>query len=500
MARLVLPAWRMRLGLPLALTVLASAPALAQPANQPAPPAAPPAPARPTPPATPPATQPAAPAQPEADALSSFEKELDALFVQGGLTADQAASRAPAASPEVRRSAAEIDVAVAQAEAAELIRVPRVGATATYTRLSSIDSLMLGPAMIDFPTNSYGAQAQVSVALSDYLLRYPKVIDGAKLGLEAARVSKRADELGAGQDARLAYYEWVRSRLQVLIATRQLTQVRATLGQVRALAEAQRLSNADRMRVESQEAQAEQALDQLRFLSELREEQLRLFIGAAPGEQLAIGEDIRVELAAPGGQALDQALAEATRQRLEFRALELGISAKEKQRESEQANQLPKLSAFATIDYAKPNQRVFLEPDKFNLTWAAGLQLSWTLNDALLARATERRIDAETRELRADRENLERGTRLAVLSAQQAVALAQRAFATSQKGLAAAEESYRVRQALLAAQRATAVELVDAETELTRSRITALNARVDLRIAIAQLAHALGADAKASTK
>ena len=86
------------------------------------------------------------------------------------------------------------------------------------------------------------------------------------------------------------------------------------------------------------------------------------------------------------------------------------------------------------------------------------------------------------------------------MSAQQAVALAQRAFATSQKGLAAAEESYRVRQALLAAQRATAVELVDAETELTRARITALNARVDLRVAIAQLAHALGSDVQPSAK
>ena len=83
-----------------------------------------------------------------------------------------------------------------------------------------------------------------------------------------------------------------------------------------------------------------------------------------------------------------------------------------------------------------------------------------------------------------------------MLAAQQAVALAQRALATSQKGLAAAEESYRVRQALLAAQRGTAVELVDAETELTRARITALNARVDLRVALTQLSHALGNDVK----
>jgi outer membrane protein TolC len=395
----------MRLGLSLALTTLAIAPALAQPAPQPA------------------------------DALAGFEKELDALFVQGGLTADQAAARAPAASPSVRKSAAQIDIAVAQAETAELVRVPRVAGTATYTRLSPLDPIAFGPPgmgapSIEFPTNAYGAQAQLGIALSDYVLRYPKLIEAARTGLEAARVGKRANEVGVGQDARLAYYEWVRAKLQVLVATRQLAQVRATLGQVRALAEAQRLSNADRMRVESQEAQAEQALDQLRFLSELREEQLRLLIDAAPGEPLAVGEDIRADLAAPPAQVLDQALESARRQRLEFRALDLGIRAKQLQRESERANQLPKLSAFASADYAKPNQRAFLEPDVFKLTWQAGLQLSWTLNDNLISRTTERRLDAEARELRADRENLERGTRLAVMAAQQAVALAQRALAT----------------------------------------------------------------------
>ena len=88
-----------------------------------------------------------------------------------------------------------------------------------------------------------------------------------------------------------------------------------------------------------------------------------------------------------------------------------------------------------------------------------------------------------------------RGTRIEVLAAQQAVSLAQRSLETTQKGLSAAEEGYRVRKELLNAERATAVELVDAETELTRSRIAALNARVDLRVARAQLDHALGNDA-----
>lgn len=475
-----------RISQALFLTVLASTPVLAQPA----------APARPAAPT--PAPAPAA----AATAMNDFDKEVDALFVAGGLTADQAARRAPGASPAVRKSAAQIDIAVAQAYQAELVRVPRVGASATYTRLSKIDPVVIGDPTnpgqafrIESLPNSYVGQATVALALSDYLFTYPKLVAAARLGLQATKVTKRANELTSGDEARTAYYEWVRSRLQVMVAERSLTQVRSTLGQVRALAEAQRLSTADRMRVESQEAQAEQARDQLTYISQLREEQLRLLIGAPADEPLTIGEDIRTDVRAPGGGKLDELMDKARSQRLEFKALDLGILAKSEQRDSERANQLPKLSAFASADYARPNQRVFPQVDEFRFTWTAGVQLSWTLNDALLARANQARISAEERELRADRENLERGTRLAVLQAQQAVALAQQGLVTSQKGLAAAEEGYRVRQALLAAQRATAVELVDAETELTRSRITALDARVDLRVAIAQLEHALGNDA-----
>lgn len=428
--------------------------------------------------------------------MASFEKDLDALFTQGGLTADAAAARAGKVSPAVAKSAASIDAAVSQAKTAELARIPRVGVTATATRLSNIDPVDLGGGFqIEFLNHSYVGQAQINVNLSDYVLRYPQLVAGARLGLDAAKLGKRAAEIDASQEARLAYYEWVRARLQVMISKRQLTQVRGTLGQVRALAEAQRLSTADRMRVESQEAQAEQVVDQLTQLAELREEQLRILIGAG-SEPLTIGEDIRAELTAPAAQQLETLMSSATKQRLEFLTLDAGILAKEKQRDAEKASMYPRLSAFASADYARPNQRVFPQVDEFRGTWSAGLQLSWTLNDTLTTKESVRRYDAEMRELKADRDSLTRGTRIAVLAAQQSVTLAQKSLITSQKGLAAAEESYRVRQALLAAQRATAVELVDSETELTRARITSLNARIDLRVAMAQLAHAIGTDVK----
>ncbi len=446
--------------------------------------------------AQPPPAQPALPAPDP-----SFEAELDALFSSGGLTADQAATRARSVSPSVQRSIAEIEVAIAQAQATELTRVPQVGATASYNRLSSIDApvIPLDPMTgmgFSFPVllNTYSVSARAAVNLSDYVLRYPKLIDAAKLGTEVARVQRRSVEVNASQEARIAFYEWVRAELQVLISRRQLAQVRSTLGQVRALAEVQRISRADLMRVESNEAQADQISVQLQNLADLREEQLRLIIGAEGNQPLTIGEDIRVDVSAPAAQSVDGLLGTAKKQRLDFRVLDTGIQAKEKQREAERANFFPKLSAFAQADYANPNQRIFPQSAEFNLTWMLGAQVSWTLNDTLLARTTDRRLRGETNELRADRESLERGTRIQILSAQQAVVVAQAALATSKKGLEAAEESYRVRRELLAAQRATAVELVDAETELTRARIAALNARVDLRVALAQLAHAIGAD------
>jgi outer membrane protein len=439
-------------------------------------------------------------APPAGDDMAAFEKDLDALFVTGGLTSDVAASRAGAASPTVRRRLAEVDAAVAIAKTAELARVPQVAGKASYNRLSYIAPVIFPFGgmnfVIPFLQNQYLVEGSVQVPFSDYFYRIPKLVKGAELAEGVAVASKKAAEVTAGQDARLAYYEWVRARLQVLVAQRQLAQVQATLKQVRALAEVQRLSRADLLRVESQEAEAEHAVDQLTNVAVLREEQLRLAIGAHGEEPLSIGEDIRQDLTAPAQASLDELVHRAETKRLEFKVLDVGIQAKEKQREAEASSYAPRLSGVAVADYANPNPRVFPQKEEFQFTWQAGVQLTWTLNDALVAQQNEHRLRAETNELRADRENLYRGTRVEVLAAMQAVQIAVHALGTTQKGLTAAEEGYRVRKELLAAERATAVELVDAETDLTRARIAALDARVDLRVALAQLTHAVGDDTK----
>ncbi len=443
-------------------------------------------------------TGPAAPTQPIASVVASdpaFDQSLAALFANNGLTARQTAKRAHAASPEVARKDAEVEAAVLSAKKAELAKIPRLGASAGYTRLSELTPPMLAPG-VSFPQffNVYSMTAQVGVPLSDYAVRIPAIIEAARLGTEAARSSENATRLAAGAQAVSVYYEWMRAQVQAVVAERALAQVDSTLGQVQALFDVQRLSRADLLRVQSQRAQTEQMVNQLRILVALREEQLRMAIGAAPSEALRIGEDIRQDVDVPSLDSLDALLAKAMGKRLDVHTLDVGILAKTKQMKSEKAGHLPRLSAFAQADFANPNQRVFPQSDEFKLTWSAGIQIAWTFNDYLTTDYTVATIAAENRQLAADRRSLGSGIRLQILGALQGIALAQSALVTSQQGLLAAEEGFRVRNELFAMQRATTAELIDAQTELTRARGAALTARVDLRMAIAQLFHAVGDD------
>ena len=452
--------------------------------------------------ATPALAQPAPPPVPppaQVDTVAELEKDLDALFVAGGLTSDQAASRAGAASPTVQRRVAEVDEQLQISTQAYLTGVPQIGGTLSYTRNSYVAPYSIAfmgfNFNVPFLQNYWLAEAKINIPLSDYFYRYPKLVTAARTGLDAAKIERTSALADAGQDARSAYYEWVRAKLQVLVAQRQVADVQATLGQVRAQAEVQRLSRADLLRVESQEAQAEQTLAQLQNVSVLREEQLRILIDLTDDKPLAVGEDIRKDVTAPVELGLEDLMGHAMTHRLDVHQLDQGIAARDAQAQSEQSNYLPKLSLFGVADYANPNQRIFPQSDSFRGTWAVGAEITWTLNDSLTASTNVKKFAAQTDELRADRENLVRGARIQVLQAQQNVQLALHNLETTSKGLKSAEESYRVRKELLAADRATAVELVDSETDLTRARIDALNARVDLRVAMTQLVHALGDDA-----
>jgi outer membrane protein TolC len=208
-----------------------------------------------------------------------------------------------------------------------------------------------------------------------------------------------------------------------------------------------------------------------------------------------VGESIVGETPTfPGGENLNALWNEAATTRLEIKTLDQNTDALREQAKVATAGNWPRLDAFGDLIYANPNQRIIPFQNRFVGTWQVGVSLTYSPNDIAVAGANNKGLNARAASLIAQRQQLEDGIRVEVTQARAALREAQAAVESTAQGLIAAEESYRVRRSLFRNGRATAVELTDAETDLTRSRLEVINARVDARIALVRLEHAIGRD------
>lgn len=478
-----------------------SLPALAQPApNQPA--ATTPAPS---------AAQAAANPDNEAGGFKSrIEHELG---ISGGLTSDDVARRAVATSYSLEAARAKVAVAAADVDRAFASYIPKLTLLARYTRLSEIDNgsaisivaapgvtgpitdvnqLVAGPLDFDTPLNQYTFQAGLNVPVSDYFLRVSKAHDSSQLAETAARKDLVGNELQTVADAKTTYYGWVSARLSVIVSSQALEDAKAHLQDVKNALEAGTASRADVLAIESRVADSERLVETGQNLVQELEEQLRILRHDPPNTAYRVGETLGDEPAAATPEALPDLTRTALAQRPELVAIELRAKAVQKQASVERAGNYPRLDLFANAHYDNPNQRVFPLRDEFKASWDAGVQLSWTPTDIASASAAARSQSANAESLLAERRALTDRIRREVSAAYRALQDARAGIRTSEKSLAAAEESHRVRRVLFQNGRATSVEVMDAELELTRARLVAVTARIDLRVARVRLDYALG--------
>jgi outer membrane protein TolC len=293
-------------------------------------------------------------------------------------------------------------------------------------------------------------------------------------------------------DACVTYYTWVRARLSVVVARQTLELSRDHLHDAEQAQAAGTASRADVLRVEAQLASSEDYLASALDLAAISEENLRIAIDASPSEVLRVGEDIQRRLPLAPRQTAEQLVARALSDRAELRAFDQAERAERELASVERAGMLPRLDLFANAAYANPNSRAFPQHDEFTGTWEAGAQLAWTISDAPGSSAAARARTAHAGSIRFERQALADRIRSEVFSAQRTLLRELGSVKTTARRLAAAEESYRVRRLLFQTGKATSVELLDAETELTRARLDALYARVDARVAAVRLNYAVG--------
>ena len=444
----------------------------------------------------------------------SAESLRDLVARPSGLTADVVVQRVLNTSPQVSTSQAELVAAVARLDQALVGYLPQVSVVARYARLSAMDAPLLGKLVaagtdkegpiqpgtplinvpISFPVllNQYFMQATIGVPLSDYFLRVWPAHQGALHAREAAALQIEVVRRKAAVEAKISFYNWTRARLQVAVAAQAVMQARSHLQDLRLLVAVGRATPADTARIDSLVAGAELLHERAGNLALLLEEQLRTIMHEKGQGHFEIGEDLMAEPQLASDGELAELVQEAVASRSELRALEQSAQALVQQRQVAGSGRWPRVDLFGDVTYANPNPRVIPQQDRFDLTWAVGAQLSWSPNAVVAGSSATREVDAQAARLAAQVRVVRDGIRMETAQAYYDVLSSLAAIQATKRGLLAAEESYRSRQLLLTSGRATNLELTDAETELTKLRLEAVNALIDTRIAMARLQHAVG--------
>ncbi len=468
----------------------------------------------------PPAAPSAAPELPPSKIQVELERRLAAMQGGAGLTSAEVARRAVANSHALsakRHALAAAEGGVNQAKAAYW---PQLTASARYTRLSPIEEQSLGvgaivvspnptphqiqpgeqlfAANLQFlvPEDQYQLNLRLDLPLSDYLLRFSQATGAAKQSRTSAELDERATRLSVARDARAAYYHWVRTQAQLLIASQGVEQAKGHLSDAQNAFQAGLASRADVLRAEAALQNALLFDERAKNASTIAALQLSILMRDDAGKAYEVGENLFAELPelsnVPPPEAAYQ---EALGKRPELRSLEAAEAALRQQAKVASAANYPRLDAQANLTYANPNQRYFPQLPEWRSTWDVSAVLSWTPTAIPGAQAATEVAEARAAEISSQRAALREALKLEVNQAIQAAGEARFALSVSDHALRAAEESSRVRRELFRAGRATMVEVTDAETELTRTRLEAVDARVNARLALVALNHALGRDA-----
>ncbi len=457
-------------------------------------------------------------AKPIAPTVGTFREALDALFNHpAGLTSDAAAARSRMRSSEVAAKRADEAAAQAGTRDAALRFLPTLGARGSYARLSDVGSQALGafaaapasplgpltpgaplvnqPLAFTVPRDMYSIQADVSLPVSDLALRLASKYAGAKHSARAAELTTRATERAVAAQARLTYYAWIGAETRRVVAESSLALARQQAADVEARARAGELSEADVLQTRSRVSEVELAVERARNAANSKADELRTTLHGPPGESYEIGETLWTDVPPFPGQAdLEGLVAEAIRERLELRALSEGVAHAKSEAFAARTGVLPRLDLVGSAVYANPNTRYFPLQPTWHATWAVGGALSWNSGDALSGAAGGAAAGAQASHLEADLDALRDAVRAEVVRGHEAVRNAESAVTSMDKSLAAEEEVYRVRRALFRSGQSSLADLNEAENRLTRTRLAAVQARIDLRVARVALLHAVGRD------
>ena len=185
---------------------------------------------------------------------------------------------------------------------------------------------------------------------------------------------------------------------------------------------------------------------------------------------------------------LNECLARADTQRPEIRMREIDVEIEDRQEELDRSNLRPQLEAFS--GYEIYNERDPQVGPEFNHGYVFGLNATWHIFDGWATKgkviATRARREAAQQSLEAARRSVASEVRSAFLDLQQA----ERVLESETKNVETADQSLEVAKANAVAGLATQLDVLQATSDVTRTRTTRLSAIYLHNVALAKLARA----------
>lgn len=375
---------------------------------------------------------------------------------------------------------------VTEAEAARDVATgalwPSLSATAGYThnQYEVVVSIPRGTdAPLDAtitPSDQLDATVQLTVPLLDLGSR--RQIRAAEANVTASRAAQRATAVDVDRAVVRAYYQWLGGQALVQAARASEAAADSTLALTERRASAGLAVELDTARARAQRAHAQKAIADARLVVAGAVRQLSTLTGIRPdGDGPPLPEDVRPEAAVESFLSVTAQLPELATARAEREAA-LARAAVER------AAYLPVVSAFARERLS--NAAGF--GDAFN--WAAGVQLSWTLDRRIPARVAQTRAASAVSAVRLAR--VEQDARDRVIDAwDQVEALRAGAIAATAQ-VEAARLATTIAQNRNAEGTATLQQVIDAQADQLEGEVSLVRARADLAAARALLRIASG--------
>ncbi len=374
---------------------------------------------------------------------------------------------------------------VAQATAPYL---PQVQASTGYS-----ESHALGGAFGDTDTKSYTTTLSVNQVLYDFG-KTGNARDAARFGTRSAEMDIDRVVQEVVLNVKQAYYALLQAKKLVLVAQKTLAQTESHKKQAEAFFHAGSKPRFDVTRAEVDVNNAKLGLINAENSVRLGTIGLYNAMGLDPVRDAEIEDVLSQPTAVP---SLDEAQAEALKNRPEMLKAEQDIRSAQARVRTEESGYLPTLSANGAYNWAHGTSEmgsfngIPLKGEVLN-SWNAGIMLSMPLFEGGLTKGRVSEARANQHALEAQRDTLRQSILLDVNQAYADLESASARIAVMDSSLKNARESLDLAEGRYEAGVGLSLEVTDAQVAAAKSETDYVQALYDYQLAAARLAKAMG--------